>query len=117
MRTLKVHNNEKGYVKFLFTILVLASLVYVGIKIGMPYYRYSAFKTDVIELARISTDVEKTKEQIIERAQELKIPVQPDGIEIMKTGKALHVKTSWSETVDFLGFYQKTFNFSVDIQE
>jgi hypothetical protein len=105
------------YVQFLFTILVLASLVYVGIKVGMPYYKHSAFKSDVIELARISTDVEKTKEQIIERAQELKIPIQTDNLEVMKTGKALHVKTSWSETVDFLGFYQKTFNFSVDIQE
>jgi predicted membrane protein len=117
MRTLKVINNEKGYVKFLFTILVLASLVYVGIKVGMPYYKHSAFKSDVIELARISTDVEKTKEQIIERAHELKIPIQPDDIDITKTEKTLHVKTSWSETVDFLGFYQKTFNFSVDIQE
>ena len=29
----------------------------------------------------------------------------------------MRVKTSWSETVDILGLYQKTFDFKIDVEE
>ena len=54
MRETRVLNNEKGLAKFILVVGLLALGVYVGLQFGMPYYRYSAFKSDVVELARIS---------------------------------------------------------------
>ena len=118
MKKEKVLGNENGFIKFIFVILVLASLVYTGLKFGMLYYRYSAFKSDAKELARISIgDTEKTRAQIFERAQELKLPFDENDIKVAKTAKGIRVRASWSETVDLLGLYQKEFNFAVDEEE
>jgi hypothetical protein len=118
MKRVKVVGNEKGFIKFVFFMLVLVFIIYAGLKFGMPYYRYSAFKSDVKELARISIgDVEKTRAQIFERAVELKIPLEEKSIEVTKTEKTVRVRTAWSETVDMLGVYQKKLNFRVEVEE
>ncbi|MDQ7787700.1 MAG: hypothetical protein RDU01_08825 [Thermodesulfovibrionales bacterium] len=115
MRTLR---NEQGFIKVLFVIVLLIFLGYAGVQFGMPYYRYSAFKSDVKELARVSLgQVDKTKEQVVERAQELKIPVSQEDIKVSKTENTVIVTTAWSETVDILGFYQKRLNFNIRIEE
>ncbi len=118
MKKIEVLNNENGFIKFIFIMLVLASLVYAGLKFGRPYYRYSAFKSDTKELARISIgDTEKTRAQIFERAQELKLPLEENDIKVTKTVRGVRVQASWPETVDLLGLYQKKFNFAVDEEE
>jgi hypothetical protein len=118
MKAVKVCNNEKGFIKFILVSTILVFCVYAGIQFGIPYYKYSAFRSDVKELARISLgDTQKTRKQIFERAQELKLPLQEKEILVTRTEKAVRVKTSWEETVDLLGLYQKTLAFSVDVEE
>lgn len=118
MKKVKILNSENGFIKFVFVISLLAFFVYAGIKFGMPQYRYSAFKSDTKGFARICTgDTEKTKEQIFERAMELKIPLKEEDIVVIKTEGRVIVRTSWSETVDLFGLYQKTFNFAINIEE
>ncbi len=115
---MKAIRNERGFVKFLFVTAVLVFLVYAGIQFGKPYYKYSSFKSDVKELARISLgDINRTKTQVYEKAQELRIPIEEDDIQVSKTEKTVRVKTGWSETVDILGLYQKKLDFTVDVEE
>jgi hypothetical protein len=115
---MKALRNEQGYIKFIFVVLLLIFIGYAGVQFGMPYYRYSAFKSDAKEYARIALgDVNKTKEYLLERATELKIPVTEEQILVTKTENTIRVKTEWSETVDILGFYQKRLNFSINIEE
>lgn len=118
MKKVKILNNENGFIKFIFVTILLAFLVYAGIKFGMPYYRYAAFKSDAKELARVSVgDIGKTKVLIFERAQELRLPLTEEEIQVTRTEKAVKVRTSWSETVDLVGAYQKKLNFTIDIEE
>jgi hypothetical protein len=115
---MKSLRNEKGYIKFLLIVMLLALSVYAGIQFGMPYYRYSVFKSDAKEITRISLgDVKKTKTLLFERAQELKLPIEEDNLSVTVKEKSMHVSTSWSETVDLLGVYQKDLNFAVNIEE
>lgn len=115
---MKVLRNEKGYVKFVFTVLVIGLLVYTGIQFGIPYYKYSAFKTDAKDITRLSLEnVAKTRGILFERAKELKIPIEEEDISVVNMGKTVRVKISWSETVDLLGLYQKQLEFTVDIEE
>ena len=118
MKNVQVCNNEKGFIKFIFVTIILVFCAYLGIKFGIPYYKHSAFQSDVKELARISLgDTNKTKAQLFERARELKLPLEEKDIMVTRTEKTVRVKTSWEDTVDVLGFYQKTLKFSVDVEE
>ncbi len=118
MKRYCVIRNERGYIKSVLSIALLIFIVYAGLQFGMPYYRHSAFKTDAKELARISIgDPEKTRVQIFERAQELKLPLEEKDIVVTKSTRGTRVQASWSETVDILGIYQKTFDFTVDVEE
>jgi hypothetical protein len=111
-------SNEDGAFKAILSLVVIVFLIYAGFQFAMPYYRYSAFKTDAKELARISVgDAERTKTQILGRAKELKIPIGEKTLEVIKKDNTVQVKASWSETVDLLGLYQKTLTFDVDIEE
>ncbi len=104
--------------KAIFWLVILALLVYSGFQFGIPYYRYTAFKTDAKEIARISLgEVEKTRAQIFMRAQELNIPIEEKEIMVTRTDKLVRVKVSWSESVNLFGIYQKTLNFTVNVQE
>ena len=101
-------------------LLVLAFLIYTGVQFAKPYYRYLAFKSDTKEIARVSVELKKEDEirkQVFERAQELKIPIDKDDIEISMTDKMVRIRTSWFEVVDILGIYRKTLTFSIDSQE
>jgi hypothetical protein len=110
--------NEKGAVKVVLTLALLALGVYVGLQFGAPYYKYSVFKSDAKEAARVGLgDVERTRTMLFERAQELKLPLQEEDISVAVVNKAVHVSTSWSETVELFGAYQKELNFTVDIEE
>ena len=111
-------NNEGGYIKVIFTIVLLVFAVYTGIQFGMPWYRYSAFKSETKELARISVgDIKRTKAMILDKADELRLPIEEEELIVTRTDKTVIVKTSWSETVDLLGVYQKELYFHIDVEE
>ena len=110
--------NEKGFIKGVLILAVLALCVYAGIQFGTPYYRYSVFKSDAKEIARVGLgDAKRTQTMLFEKVQELNLPVEEDDISVVVTDKKVLVKTSWSETVDLFGIYQKELNFSIDIEE
>ena len=117
MKKLMVLSNEDGYIKFFVIVALIVLLVYVGIIFGMPYYKYSAFKSDIKEMVRVSLgDVNKAKTEVLQRAQELKIPIGEKDVEVKKQGNIVVVTTSWSETVDVLGLYQKTLDFDIAVE-
>jgi hypothetical protein len=117
MKKLTVLNNENGYIKFFLIAALIVFLVYLGVKFGMPYYKYSAFKSDIKEMVRVSLgDVNKTKTEVLQRAQELKIPIGEKDVVIEKKENIIIVTTSWSETVDVLGVYQKTLDFDIAVE-
>jgi len=116
---MRILGNKEGFFKFVFVLLIIAFLMYAGFQIAMPFYRHSSLRSDAEQLARISVlgDVDKTRAQVFELAQELKIPLREQDIEVIKTARGMRVKTAWSETVDILGIYQKTFDFKIDVEE
>lgn len=119
MKKAQLFGNKEGFFKFVFVLGLIAFLMYAGLQFGMPFYRYTSLRSDAEQIARVSVagDVDKTRAQIFERAQELNIPIKEKDIEVMKTTRGMRVKTAWSETVDILGIYQKTFDFKIDVEE
>ena len=111
--------NKEGFFKFVFVLLIIAFLMYAGLQFGMPFYRYSSLRSDVGQVARMSVagDVDKIRAQVFELAQESNVPIKENEIEVIKTARGMRVKTAWSEEVDILGIYQKTFDFKIDVEE
>jgi hypothetical protein len=110
--------NRDGFIKPLLVIAIMAFLIYSGIQFGIPYYRYSAFKNEAKEIARLELgQVEKTRAQIYEAAQSQKIPIEAEDIQITKKTHTTRVQTSWSVDVDIFGLYHRTLNFTVDVEE
>jgi hypothetical protein len=115
---MNVLRNEKGFIKVAFILAVLALCIYAGFQLGTPYYRYSVFKSDAKEIARVGLgNVKRTQGMLFDRVKELKLPIAEDDISVVVTDKRVLIKTSWSETVDLFGIYQKELNFSIDIGE
>jgi len=112
-------SRKDGFIKPVLIIVILALLVYGGIEYGMPYYRYSMFKSDAEQLARVSLGrVDKLRETLMERAGELKIPLSSDNLYVERgPNNTMRVSAMWYEDVDVLGVYQKTLQFNIDITE
>lgn len=109
--------DERGFIKFLVIIAIFVLCIYAGYKFVVPYYKYTAFKSDVKEILRVYTgDVDRVKSQIYQKVDELNIPLDKESIKFKPVDKSLIVQASWSETVDLLGIYQHTLNFSIDLK-
>jgi len=110
--------SNDGFVKPLLIIALLVIAGYVGVAFGIPQYRYAAFKSEVKEIARLElNNVAKTRAQIYAAAQEYKIPIEENDIVLTQKKNTTRVQASWSSTVDIFGVYQKTLNFTVDVEE
>jgi hypothetical protein len=112
-----IRNND-GFVKPLIIIIILVLLVYSGFQFGVPYYKHSTLKSDAKEMARISLGREdKLQTMLFKRIDELGVPVNRNDVYVKNLGNTMHVKISWTDEVDILGFYQKQLFFNIDIRE
>jgi hypothetical protein len=117
---MKYLNNENGWIKPLLSIGILVVIVYSGIQFGIPYYRYSAFKSDATDIARTATatrDMTRVKEDVYAAARSYDIPIGKNDLTVEKSENRIHVQTSWSVKIDIFGVYERTLDFNVDIEE
>lgn len=110
--------NERGFVKPVLVILILIVIVYSGYQFAVPYYKYSALKSDAKESARISLGREnKLRKMINDAIDEHNVPVRLDDVHVNKIGNSVQVRISWEDDIDIFGIYQKTLFFDIDVTE
>ena len=106
---------DRGSVMGFFWLIILVAVVFVGISFGKPYYRYYRLGSDTRDF--LKSDVGNTdiiKKNIMDNAAELKVPLDEENLEVVEVQKVIKVKATWSETVDFWGYYQKKFDFVME---
>lgn len=108
----------KGF-KILASIALFVLVIYAIILFGEPYYYFHVFKSDLEETLSISMKYknEDLLDKIMQFASESNIPIEKEDVEILSEGKRKAIYISWSETVDFFGVYQKTYDFQIDISQ
>lgn len=111
-------SNRDGFAKPLLTLITLAFMVYAGLQFGIPYYRYSAFKSETEAVTRVGIgNIRKIKDDVYEAAKHYKIPVDEDDIVVTKNKDNVNVQVSWSVDVDIFGLYQRRLDFKVDVEQ
>ena len=106
---------ERGFVKGVVGLCILVAIVFVMISFGKPYYRYYELGSHTRDFLKTDIgDINAIRKDIIDNAAELKVPLNEKDLEVRIVEKMIKVKATWSETVDFWGFYQKKFDFVME---
>lgn len=106
---------NEGFIKGLIGLLIFAAVVFAGISFGKPYYRYHTFSSRTSDILRLEIgNLQNVKERILAEAEELGIPVQESDVSVTREKQVVKVRATWSETVDFWGYYQKKFDFVME---
>lgn len=87
----------------LFSMLVVVALVYFGVNVGAPYWRYYQFRDAMQQEARFAN--RKPDSQIIAtlrlKADSLMLPAPAHTINIQRTPSRITIWTNYAETIDF----------------
>ncbi len=87
----------------LFTMLVIVALVYFGVNIGAPYWRYYQFRDAMQQELRFAE--RKTDSQIVAtlrlKADSLMLPTSAHLINVRRAPSRITIWTVYAETIDF----------------
>ena len=106
---------DRGSVKGFFWLFILVAIVFVGISFSKPYYRYYTLGSHTRDFLKTEVgDIGAIRKNIMDNAAELQVPLDEKNLEVAVVQKIIKVKATWSETVDFWGYYQKKIDFVMD---
>lgn len=106
---------DRGSIKGFFWLIILAAVVFVGISFSKPYYRYYTLGSHTRDFLKSDIgNIEAIRKDVMDNAAELKIPLDEKELEVVMVNKIIKVKATWSETVDFWGYYQKKIDFAME---
>ena len=106
---------EKGFIKVVLVVAILAAFAFVAVSFAQPYYRYYMLGSHTRDILKSEIgNIDVIREKVLENAKELNIPLDEKNLEVTLDKKIIRVKATWSETVDFWGYYQKKFDFTMN---
>jgi hypothetical protein len=111
---MKKNVGEKGFIKTLFGFLLLGALMVSLVLFGKPYYRSFTFGAHTRDFLKTEIgDVNAIRSNVMKDAAELGIKLNEAELSVTLDKKVVKVKATWKDTVDFWGYYQKTFDFEM----
>ena len=109
----KLGNN--GGFKSILLIFVLVVIAFVLISFGGPYYRYYTLSSHTRDSLKAEIgNIDIIRKNIMTNAEELKVPLHDSALSVVLVQKTIKVKATWSETVDFWGYYDKKLDFVME---
>ncbi len=106
---------EQGMIKTLLGLVLLVGLIYAGTTFAGPYYRYYQLGSHTRDFLKTDIgDVNQIKAHVLEDAKELGVPLQEGNLSVEVEKKIVKVKATWTDTVDLMGYYQKSVDFVME---
>jgi hypothetical protein len=106
--------DDKGLIRGILLIALLIVIIFIAVSFAAPYYRYYTLGSHTRDFLKSEIgNLEMIKDRVMSDAKELGVPLDEKNLDITQDKKIIRVKATWSETVDFWGYYQKTFNFAM----
>jgi hypothetical protein len=105
---------EKGFIKTLLGLLLLGAIIVSLVLLGKPYYRSYTLGAHTRDYLKTEIgDIAKIRNNVMQDAAELGIKLSDADLSVTINNKVVKVKATWKDTVDFWGYYQKTFDFEM----
>jgi hypothetical protein len=112
---MKDGTGSRGFVKLIFILAIFVALVFVGFSFGKPYYRYYTLRSFTHDMLEEQVGNAPTiREKVLADAVELNIPLKEGDLKVTQGEKSIKVRATWSEVVDFWGYYRKQLDFAMD---
>jgi hypothetical protein len=108
---------EKGFIKTLLGLGLLVALIYLGVTLAKPYYRYYQFGSHTRDFLKTDIgEVNLIRKHMLEDAAELGVPLNDRNLTVSVDTfrKQVRVKAIWTDKVDLLGQYQKDIDFVLE---
>ncbi|MDA8433816.1 MAG: hypothetical protein M0Z60_12775 [Nitrospiraceae bacterium] len=110
--------SERGFIRGFFLLVLFVGVCVVLVSFARPYIRYNTLRSHTKDILMMELgNVDEIKSKVMADAAELHVPLQEENLSVTQQGpqgKVLRVKATWSETVDFWGYYQKRLDFDID---
>jgi hypothetical protein len=87
----------------LFSLLMVVAVIYFGVNVGAPYFRYYRFRDAMRQEVRFAdrkTDGE-IRATLRLKADSLDLPGPAQGINVRRTPSRIVIWTDYTETIDF----------------
>ncbi|MBI5849131.1 MAG: hypothetical protein HZB31_14500 [Nitrospirae bacterium] len=111
---MKKNLGEKGFIKTLLGLILLGALIVALMLFGQPYYRSYTLGSHTRDFLKTEIgDANTIRANVMKDAAELGIRLNEADLSVTIDKKVVKVKATWKDTVDFWGFYQKTFDFDM----
>jgi hypothetical protein len=112
---MKDGTGSRGFVKLIFILAIFVAFVFVGFSFGKPYYRYYTLRSFTHDMLEEQVgNVQTIREKVLADAVELNIPLKEGDLGVTQEEKSIKVTATWSEVVDFWGYYRKQLDFTMD---
>ncbi len=114
---MKGRMGREGSITTWLLLLVFIAVVFVGISFGKPYFRYNTLRSHTKDI--LSSEISSLpaiREQVLQEAKELNVPLQDENLEVTQVNKIIKVKATWSETVNFWDYYKKQLDFVMEVE-
>ena len=108
---------EKGFIKTLLGLGLLIGLIFIGVTLAKPYYRYYQFGSHTRDFLKTDIgEVNLIRKHMLEDAAELGVPLNDRDLTVSVDTfkKQVRVRATWTDTVDLFGQYQKDIDFILE---
>ncbi len=106
---------NRGFVKGVLSLFILVAVVFAGISFAKPYYRSFTLASHTRDFLKTDVgNIDAIRKNIMDNAAELKVPLEEKNLDVKIVENFVKVKATWSETVDFWGYYQKKLDFVME---
>ena len=114
---MKNGSGNEGYVKGIIYLLIFGLIIAVAVSFAAPFYRYQYLKMQAEGYLEItSKNIQEIEDNIMQTAEELNVPLLRGNLIISDNGQTLALEAHWTEEVDLYGFYQKRFDFFMQLE-
>jgi len=108
----------EGMVGLLIALVVVFVVVTAGIKI-IPLHIHGAEMIDAMnEVANFGglRPIEKLRDELLSRAQEIRVPIKPQDVSVVRNGGYIVVQMRYQETVEVFT-YKYVYNFDKKVEK
>ena len=97
----------------LLTLLVLAAIIYFGVKVAEPYWRYYQYQSVMTQQARFATHFtdDQIRQRLVQSADSLNLPPEASMVTIDRQPHHISIAADYVETVE-LPLTVRHFSFS-----